>query len=69
MEYNKRNLLEYLGENGMSYATTIDETKEWGVLQRRVAVFCKEGRVKGVELLGRTWFIPKEAKKRFIHAN
>lgn len=46
----------------MNYATTIDETKEWGVLQRRVAVFCKEDRVKGVELLGRTWFIPKEEK-------
>ncbi len=46
----------------MNYATTIDETKEWGVLQRRVAVFCKEGRVKGVELLGRTWFISKEEK-------
>ena len=23
---------------------------------------CKEGRVKSVELLGRTWFIPKETK-------
>lgn len=46
-----------------SYATIIDETKEWGVLQRRVAVFCKEGRVKSAELLGRTWFIPKDAKK------
>lgn len=47
----------------MNYATTVEKAKEWGVSQRRVAVFCKEGRVKGAELLGRTWFIPKEAKK------
>ncbi len=44
----------------MNYATTVDKAKEWGVSQRRVAVFCKEGRVKGAELLGRTWLIPKE---------
>lgn len=53
----------YWGENSMDYATTVDKAKEWGVSQRRVAIFCKEGRVKGAELLGRTWFIPKEAKK------
>ncbi len=53
----------YLGENGMNYATTVDKAKEWGVSQRRVAIYCKEGRIEGAELLGRTWFIPKEAKK------
>lgn len=47
----------------MNYATTIDKAKEWGISQRRVAIYCKEGRIKGAELLGRTWFIPKEAKK------
>ena len=47
----------------MNYATTIDKAKEWGVSQRRVAIYCKEGRIKGAELLGRTWFIPKDAAK------
>lgn len=47
----------------MNYATTIDKAKEWGVSQRRVAIYCKEGRIKGAELLGRTWFIPKGATK------
>lgn len=47
----------------MNYATTIDKAKEWGISQRRVAIYCKEGRIDGAELLGRTWFIPKEAKK------
>ena len=47
----------------MNYATTIDKAKEWGVSQRRVAIYCKEGRIEGAEFLGRTWFIPKKAKK------
>ena len=47
----------------MNYATTIDKAKEWGVSQRRVAIYCKEGRIEWAEFLGRTWFIPKKAKK------
>lgn len=47
----------------MNYATTVDKAKEWGISQRRVAIYCKEGRIEGAELLGRTWFIPKEAEK------
>ena len=46
----------------MNYATTVDKAKEWGISQRRVSIYCKEGRIEGAELLGRTWFIPKEAK-------
>lgn len=53
----------HFGGNGMNYATTIDKAKEWGVSQRRVAIYCKEGRIEGAEFLGRTWFIPKKAKK------
>ena len=47
----------------MNYATTVDKAKEWGISQRRVSIYCKEGRIEGAELLGRTWIIPKEAKK------
>ena len=47
----------------MNYATTVDKAKEWGISQRRVSIYCKEGRIEGAELLGRTWFIPKEAMK------
>lgn len=35
----------------MNYATTIDKAKEWGVSQRRVAIYCKEGRIEGAEFL------------------
>lgn len=47
----------------MNHATTLDKAIEWGVSQRRVDISCKEGRVESEKLLGRTWFIPKEAKK------
>lgn len=35
------------GGDCMNYASTVDKAKEWGVSQRRVAVYCKEGRIKG----------------------
>lgn len=50
----------------MNYTTTVDKAKEWGISQLRVAIYCKEGRIEGAELLGRTWFIPKEAKEAAI---
>jgi DNA adenine methylase len=33
------------------------------VSQRRVAIYCKEGRIEGSFLMGRMWLIPKDAKK------
>lgn len=47
----------------MNYATIINKETEWGVSQRSAAIYCKEGKIKGTELLRRTWFVPKEAKK------
>ena len=38
----------------MEYLTSADCAKKWNVSQRRVAIYCKEGRM---------WMIPKEAKK------
>lgn len=47
----------------MNYVTSIEKAKEWGVSQRRVAILCQEGRIKGAELIGNRWLIPKTAKK------
>jgi hypothetical protein len=47
----------------MDYLTTADYAKIWKVSQRRVAVYCKEGRIEGAKLMGRTWWIPENAKK------
>ena len=47
----------------MRYLSVAEIAKKWNVSQRRVAVFCKEGRVKGAVLIGRMWMIPKDAEK------
>ena len=47
----------------MNFVTSADKAKEWGVSQRRVAIFCKEGRVQGAELIGNRWFMPADAVK------
>lgn len=47
----------------MDYLSSAEMAKKWNVSQRRVAVFYKEGRVKGAVLIGRMWMIPKDAEK------
>ena len=47
----------------MEYLTSADCAKKWNVSQRRVAIYCKEGRVPGAELIGNRWFLPIDAKK------
>ena len=47
----------------MDYLTSAQLTEKWNVSQRRIAVYCKEGRIEGAVLLGRMWMIPKDTKK------
>lgn len=47
----------------MNYLTTAEFAKIWNISQRRVAIYCKEGRIQGAELKGRTWLIPDNTKK------
>lgn len=47
----------------MDYLTSAQLTEKWKVSQRRIAVYCKEGRIEGAVLVGRMWMIPKNAKK------
>ncbi len=47
----------------MDYLTSAECAKKWNVSQRRVAIYCKEGRIEGSFLMGRMWLIPKDAKK------
>ena len=59
-------LISFVGIDGgkrMDYLSSAEIAKKWNVSQRRVAVFCKEGRVKGAVLIGRMWMIPKDAEK------
>lgn len=47
----------------MDYFTSAEYADKWGISQRIVAMYCKEGRIIGAELKGRTWLIPADTKK------
>lgn len=47
----------------MEYLTTAEYSKIWNVSQRRIAIYCKEGRIEGAVLKGKTWLIPSGVKK------
>lgn len=47
----------------MEYLTSAEIAEKWGISQRRVAIYCKEGRIDGAILKGRMWMIPLKAKK------
>ena len=47
----------------MEYLTTAECALIWKVSQRRVAIYCKEGRIRGAVLKGKTWLIPNDAVK------
>lgn len=47
----------------MEYLTTAECGVKWNVSQRRVAIYCKEGRIEGAVLKGRMWMIPEKTEK------
>ena len=47
----------------MGYLTTAEFAEKWGISQRRVGIYCKEGRLEGAMIKGNTWLIPEDAKK------
>lgn len=47
----------------MEYLTSSEIAKLWNISQRRVAIYCKEGRIEGAVLKGGNWLIPEESKK------
>lgn len=51
------------GGKSMEYLTSAEFAEKWNVSQRRVAIYCKEGRIDGAVLKGRVWMIPSDAKK------
>lgn len=50
----------------MEYCTTAELSKKWGITQRRVAIYCKEGRFDGAVLKGRACLIPVNIKNQTI---
>lgn len=62
-----RNISVYNDINGvkkrMDYLTTAEFAEKWEISQRRVGVYCKEGRLDGAVIKGKTWLIPADSKK------
>lgn len=47
----------------MGVSTVSEIAKKWNVSERSVRNYCKQGRVKGAVLKGKTWIIPGDAEK------
>ena len=47
----------------MELLTTTEMSEKWNISRRRIATLCKEGRVDGAVLKGKTWLLPSDAKK------
>lgn len=50
----------------MNYYTSAEVAKIWNISQRRVQVYCKEGRIRGAVLMGNRWLVPKMLKNQMI---
>ena len=47
----------------MSFLTTTEMSKVWGISSRRIALLGSQVRVNGATMKGKTWLIPEETKK------
>ena len=47
----------------MDYMSVRETSKIWNVSERWIQKLCEEGRIDGVMRFGRSWMIPKNAKK------
>lgn len=47
----------------MNFLTTVETAEKWNVSRRRVATYCRDGRIDGAVLKGKTWLIPENAEK------
>lgn len=47
----------------MDFLSAKDTALKWSISERRVQKLCKENRIAGVQRLGKSWAIPKNAPK------
>jgi len=47
----------------MEYITAKQAAQKWEISERRVQVLCEQGRIEGVQRLGKAWAIPKQSPK------
>lgn len=47
----------------MNFMTTKEAALKWGLTNRMVQYYCKEGKIQKAEKIGSMWLLPKDAKK------
>lgn len=47
----------------MDFMTTKEAAEKWGLTNRMVQYYCKEGKIRGVEKVGTMWLLPKDTNK------
>lgn len=47
----------------MEFLSVSETAKKWGISERSVRNYCSNGRIKGAQLIGKTWSIPFDAVK------
>lgn len=47
----------------MDFLTTKEMSEIWNISTRRISLLCSQGRIEGAVKKGKTWLIPKDAKK------
>lgn len=47
----------------LDYISVADAAVKWNISERRIQKLCEEKRIEGVIRFGRSWAIPKTAKK------
>ena len=47
----------------MKYLSIKEVSERWGISTRRIQILCKDGRIPGIILIGRTWAILEDAEK------
>ncbi len=47
----------------LEYVSVREMANKWEISERRIQKLCEENRIDGVQRFGRSWMIPKSAKK------
>ena len=47
----------------MEYLKICEAAKKWGLSERGVQALCAQGKVEGATRFGRSWMMPKNARK------
>ena len=47
----------------MDYVSVAKMAEKWGISERSVRNYCANGRIAGIKLSGKTWYIPENAAK------